>query len=192
MPKGRELLTAGWTSIDTSSDEMLEAWMLFCIAVAGKTAKSVTKSINKFLEPRGRLSPFAYVRRLESNGRLYRALWEAKVGQYSKLTWTFAAIAGISPFELRNWTTEDFEGIKGIGPKTSRFFIQSTREGTRFAVLDTHVLAWMGEQGIDVPKSTPTGKKYAELEKKFLELCDRLGVQPRDLDAQIWLSRARI
>lgn len=190
--KGRELLQEGWTVIDPTDDEMLEAWMLFCIAVAGKTAKTVTKAINNFLYLRGNLSPFAYVRSLANIGELRRALQAAKVGQYNKLVQTFDVVSALNPTELRTWTPEQFELIHGIGPKTSRFFIQSTRENTRYAVLDTHVLAWMREQGYYTPKSTPSGKMYAALEVVYLELCDQLGVSPRDLDAQIWLSRAKI
>lgn len=191
MIKGRELLQEGWTVIDPSSDEMLEAWMLFCIAVAGKTAKTTTKAINKFLEPRGNLHPFAYVRKLYAKGQLEQALKDAKVGQYTKLCHAFDIISMVRPDELRTWEPQQFEYIHGIGPKTSRFFIQSTRENTRFAVLDTHVLAWMREQGIDAPKSTPSKQQYAKFEKIYLDLCDQLGVSPRNLDTEIWLSRAR-
>lgn len=192
MIKGRELIKEGWTIVDPTDDDMLEAWMLFCIAVAGKTAKTTTKAINKFLEPRGDHSPFWYVRSLVVNGILEEKLKEAKVGQYTKLSRTFNTVSDLFPDELRTWTPEQFENIHGIGPKTSRFFIQSTRENTRYAVLDTHILAWMREQGIDAPKSTPYKQNYAKYEKIFLEICDRLGISPRDLDAEIWLSRARI
>ena len=194
MIKGRELLQEGWTVIDSTDDEMLEAWMLFCIAVAGKTAKTVTKKINFFLRDdfRNGLSPFAYVRMLKSEGILREALKYAKIGQYNKLVRTFDVVSALNPTELRTWTPEQFELIHGIGPKTSRFFIQSTRENTRYAVLDTHVLAWMREQGINAPKSTPSKKDYAKFEALFLDLADQLGYSPRDLDETIWLSRARI
>jgi thermostable 8-oxoguanine DNA glycosylase len=190
---GNNLLQEGWNILDPDNDDMLEAWIMFCIAVAGKTAKTTIRALNNFLsERRVDESPFQYVGYLDANGLLRRKLEQHKTGQYWKLTHAWVVLCRLTPTQLRTWTPEQLEGIPGIGPKTSRFFIQSTRENTRFAVLDTHILAYMRDLGYDVPKSTPTGQKYAVIEKQYLDLADRLGKTPRELDTEIWLSRARI
>jgi thermostable 8-oxoguanine DNA glycosylase len=63
---------------------------------------------------------------------------------------------------------DDLLAIHGVGNKTARFFLLHTRGGD-YAVLDTHILAWLRENGVeDAPKNTPTNtQKYKELEKKF-------------------------
>jgi thermostable 8-oxoguanine DNA glycosylase len=189
----RELLTSGWTILDTNDDHMFQAWILFCVAVAGKTAKTTTRAINNFLSDR-RVdeAPFDYIGYLVSINRLEHKLKEHRVGQYSKLIKAFDILSCVTVRQLRTWSPEEFENIPGIGPKTSRFFIQSTREGTRYGVLDTHVLAWLRERGHNVPKSTPSKNKYAAIEKLYLDEAASLGINPRDLDTQIWLSRARL
>ena len=55
--------------------------------------------------------------------------------------------------------------------------------------LDVHVLRWLHENDVPVPKNfaTPTSKKkYLELEQKFLKLADDLHITPRELDYRIW------
>lgn len=192
-PEGNNLLADGWNVFDPTDDNMLEAWILFCVAVAGKSAKTTIRALNGFLsERRVDESPFAYIGYLESNGFLRRKLEQYKVGQYNKLVRAYGVLMYATSKQLREWSPEQFENIPGIGPKTSRFFIQSTRENTRYAVLDTHVLAWLRELGHEVPKSTPTKKNYVKIEALYLQIADELGLSPRDLDAKIWLSRARI
>jgi thermostable 8-oxoguanine DNA glycosylase len=190
---GRELLSEGWCVLDSNDDHMLQAWILFCVAVAGKTAKTTTRAINNFLSDR-RVdeAPFDYIGYLVSINRLEHKLKEHRVGQYSKLVRAFDILSRVTVRQLRTWSPEEFENIPGIGPKTSRFFIQSTREDTRFAVLDVHILGWLKDLGYIVPKSTPSSKKYQEIEKLFLKLCDERDISPRELDAQVWLSRARV
>jgi thermostable 8-oxoguanine DNA glycosylase len=79
--------------------------------------------------------------------------------------------------------------VKGIGMKTARFFVMHTRAHQMYACLDTHILAWLGDKGHDVPKSTPQGKKYLELEKIFLDYCIEMDMMPADLDLKIWNER---
>jgi len=191
-PEGNNLLVDGWNVFDPSDNNMLEAWALFCVAVAGKSAKTTIRAMNNFLADRGNKSPFHYVDILESLGILEKELRKHRVGQYTKLVKAYTMLVMLKPEQLRTWTVEQFEQIPGIGPKTSRFFVQSTRENTRYAVLDTHVLAWLREQGHDVPKSTPTKKNYAKIEALYLQIADELGLSPRELDAQIWVSRAKL
>ena len=80
----------------------------------------------------------------------------------------------------------DLETIKGIGPKTSRFFLMSSRQGVEYAALDTHILRWMRDQGIEnIPKSTPSGKRYLDLEQIYLKMVPE-GKSVGEFDLEIW------
>ena len=92
-----------------------------------------------------------------------------------------------SGIDLKTCTVEELESIYGIGPKTARFIIMHSRPNQRLATLDTHILRWMRDQGIDAPKATPQSQKiYKKLEDKFLTLCDNCAILPSQLDLKIW------
>jgi thermostable 8-oxoguanine DNA glycosylase len=40
--------------------------------------------------------------------------------------------------------------------------------------------------GFDVPKSTPSGRKYSEIESIFLDMADASGMSLADFDLSIW------
>lgn len=81
---------------------------------------------------------------------------------------------------------EDLEAIPGIGPKTARCFLIHSRPDQQYAGLDTHVLKFLRDKGHEVPASTPTGKKYKELEKVFLQYAAESGMTVADFDLAIW------
>ena len=87
---------------------------------------------------------------------------------------------------LSSCSIEDLERVVGIGPKTARCFVMHSRRGARHAGLDTHVLKYLKSRGVDVPKSTPTGRRYAELERIFLDMADESGKSPAEFDLEIW------
>lgn len=168
------------------TDAELEELLLFCVAVAGKTAKVIAKKVEEFLElERGDGSPFEKIRRMAKVHSLEMNMQHVRLGKYSTLAPCFKLLA-ISGIDLKTCTCEKLESFPGIGPKTSRFFILHTRPNQRIAVLDTHVLQYLGRLGHDVPKTTPTGRKYAALEKVFIEHADSLGRDIAELDLEIW------
>jgi hypothetical protein len=92
-----------------------------------------------------------------------------------------------SDLNLKTCSVEDLENIYGIGPKTARCFVLHTREGSRVAGLDTHLLKFLRDEGYEVPKSTPASrKKYQELEDIFLSICDARNKVPAEYDLEIW------
>lgn len=161
----------------------LEEFALFAVMVAGKTADGTRKKLAQFLG--GYNQPFDGVRWYISRGILGRELRRARVGQYHRIN---GAFRGLVKLDLETCTVQDLEAIKGIGPKTARFFILHTRPGARLAALDTHILRFLRSLGIaDVPRSTPpAGPKYARLEAEFLRVCTMLDREPKDLDLEIW------
>ena len=173
----------------------LEEFLLFCIMVAGKNAKQTAKKLDSFLFTAcviGEMTPFEWLEhlvKLKSNGISSNALMNCikthKLGQYNRLE---KAFTGILQFKgnLKNVSVEELESISGIGSKTSRFFVLHSRPNQQVAVLDTHILKWMYEQGYDVPRSTPPKGRYAIIEKDFLTECDKAGKTPAEFDLEIW------
>lgn len=174
------------------SDAQLEKFILFAVAVAGKTAKTIVLAIDKFLALEKGTSPFLRVRRMLAKRTLRRNLKTASLGRYDVLTRSYAELVR-SGINLRMCSVEDLEKIHGIGAKTARFFILHTRPNQRLAVLDTHILKFLKEvyNKEDVPTSTPTGKKYLYWEEMFLRCADNLKMSPAQLDYEIWSRYAR-
>lgn len=166
-------------------EKEIQARLLYACIVAGKSAKFADEVINRLsMHGRGQ-SPFDMIRRLIRENYLQRALELARSGNYGKLARCFTELVG-ADIDLLTVTPERLEQIHGIGPKTSRFFILWTRPDAPYAALDVHVLRWMRNLGYKAPRTTPTGRKYAELERQFLEEAKKRGKTPRELDAEIW------
>lgn len=194
------------------TDDQLEENILFWVCAAGKNGVVSARLLNTFLDKlyvykweKGkdsrRLSPFGIIResvdKLENKetGEIvyggisfFQQLMKiAGIGNHSVKSQAFVQLA-YSGLNLRTCTIDDLEKIKGIGPKTSRAFILHTRPNQRVAAVDTHLLKFLKDNGVqDVPKSTPAkGKTYRRLEEAFLTLCDQAGRIPVEYDLEIW------
>lgn len=166
----------------------VETRLIYALLVAGKSAKFAERKLINLLAPMKESEPpFAFLRRQIDNEVLDHWLRTVKTGSYKRLN---KAIPMIINLDVKTVNLEELEAIHGIGPKTARFFLLWTRPGVRYAALDTHILKWLREIGYDAPKSTPSGKKYAELENIFLAEADKRKMTPRDLDWQIWSKYA--
>jgi len=184
--------------------EWKEEFLLFCACVAGKSAFQQAKKLDEFINNireliknssgREGLTPFKMIDELFIMYHIYG--WDAleaelvkvKMGQYTRLTDAFTEL---SQLDVDTVTVEQLEAIPGIGPKTARFFITHTRPNQRLAILDTHILAHLRSLGYDAPKSTPSGKKYKELEQLVLKLADESGMTPADWDLATWKLRRK-
>jgi len=168
----------------------LELFAVFAVCVAGKKAQQTADKVNDNFRdvatPTKQLTPFEAIKNLVDIKVFVAYLKMAKMGQYRRI---YRALRDLveSGIDLKTCTVEELEAIHGIGPKTSRFIIMHSRPNQRLATLDTHILRWMRDQGIDTPKATPQSKKlYKELEQKFLTLCDKCAILPSQLDLKIW------
>ncbi len=172
------------------TEKELQTFMLFCVCVAGKNAQQQAAKLEKFLNilPGSGL-PFDRIRDLVD---VKPYLVEVRMGQYHRIGRAFKKLSELP--QLDQVEIEQLELIKGIGPKTSRFFVLHSRPNSRVAVLDTHILRYMREtMGLPAPKSTPGLKRYYELETQFLEHCDARSCSPAQLDLEIWsgLTKSR-
>ena len=174
------------TKYDRDKDE-LELVMLFWIAAAGKKAVTAARSLDSLMKD-GRSKfdtegPFNII--VSYGDSLAESMRCHGMGCYNNKSKSMLALAH-SGIELDSCSVEQLESIKGIGPKTARCFLIHSRRGERHAGLDTHVLKYMRDLGFDVPKSTPNGKKYADLERAFLGLADASGLGVAEFDLRIW------
>ena len=114
-----------------------------------------------------------------------------RVGQYTRLT---KGIMQSLDVDLRTCSLEELLDIHGVGNKTARFFLLHTRKRCDYAVLDTHILAWMRDHGVEnAPKSTPTNLKvYGELENRY-RILSRLHfphMSNAQIDLLIWTKQS--
>jgi hypothetical protein len=145
------------TNAARTTDE-LEEFLLFCVVVAGKNADQQSAKLERFL---GGRRPFAFIRSAHREGRLGELLREVRLGKYSLLARSFRELSE-SGADLAGCTWEQLTSFPGIGIKTAKFFVLHSRPREMHGVLDTHVLAWMGEhwaaagrKGLSVPRHSP-------------------------------------
>ena len=181
-----------WNITDYSrSVAELEELLLFCVSVAGKSAGMTAAALDEFLAGHPGSSPFDKIRRLIKGGRLLPAIKASRLGKHTRLTRAFAELVE-AELDLTACTCDELEAIHGIGPKTSRFFIVHTRPGEQLAVLDTHILRYMRSLGYEnIPNSTPTGRRYLQIERDFIALARREGRDIAEFDLWIWRQYAR-
>lgn len=161
-------------------DLELEWRLIYAVVVAGKSARFANAAVFRL---RGLVPPTA--RPIPYLARRPHKLAAAATGRYRAIEAALLDLADLDP-DLRTVVPEELERVRGIGPKTARFFVVWTRSAERYAVLDVHVLRWLRGLGYDAPRATPPSARYAELEAAFLREADRRGLTPRELDRRIW------
>ena len=172
------------------TDGQLEEFLLFAIFVAGKRSDVTAKKLNELLTLiNGRARAFEAIRQATAEGTLLESLMAVKMGKYNMLMEGLPALAA-SGVDLRACSPAELEKFKGIGLKSSRFFILHSRDNARVSALDTHILSWLREKGYNAPSSTPTSaRRYEKLEDLFLFEADQAKMKPSVFDLEIWKSR---
>lgn len=167
----------------------LEELLLNAISFAGKNARQQAKKMHELFSYDER-SPFESIRRWKKKGVLEKKLKEVRIGKYSLLMKSFSELA-LSEIDLRRCSVEELEEFPGIGAKTARLFILHSRKGKEHAVIDTHMLKEMRLLKMTTLRSTPAGKKYAELENKLLRHLKKKGVKDfAEYDLSVWKKYA--
>jgi thermostable 8-oxoguanine DNA glycosylase len=179
----------------------IEITLLFWLLVSGKTAKTTAKCLDSLIEIMNnwhnqiygekKFSPFEMIKNMDTFYKEVSSDWLAilmkkvGIGCYGFKSRGCIELSN-GNLDLRSCSPEDLEKITGIGPKTSRAFIIHSRPNQKYACLDTHVLHFMRDKGYDVPHSTPTGKKYKQIEQIWLKLANESGMSLTDYDLKIW------
>lgn len=177
-------------------DKELEEYILFCLMVFNKNANQTAAKLENFLnwchnidiDHFKTMSHFEVIRNKLKRHSAFEMVSKFRFGNTTVKSKGLEELAN-SKLNLRSCSPEELEKISGFGMKTSRYFILHTRENARVACLDTHVLKWMKKFPFifgEIKKGQPSRKKYLELEKKFLEVCDTSEVTPAQLDLKIW------
>lgn len=175
------------------NDHQLEEMILFWVCAAGKNGVTAARCLDELLctwqdttkKFKKNPSPFDIIVAIINNGNLPAEMKKAGIGCYHNKSKTFISLIN-KRFDLKRCTVVDLESVYGIGPKTARCFLIHSRANQQYAGLDTHVLKFLRDKGHHVPKSTPTGKKYRELELIFLDYVKDSGKTVADFDLIIW------
>lgn len=175
------------TDYERSLDDLEHFW-IFCVVVAGKNADQTADKVARLLSGRSRRqTPFRYLKSLGPD--LNEALVACRTGQYRRIG---RALEASFELDLRSAAVEVLQQIHGVGPKTARFFILHTRREARVAVLDTHILKWLRQLGIDhVPQHTPGSlKHYLSLETLAISHMERAfpGMTLAEADLYLWAT----
>lgn len=88
-----------------------------------------------------------------------------------------------SDLELRNWLLT----VKGIGPKTASWITRNYMDSENVAIIDIHIYRAGLIMGL-FTKYLDVNKDYFNLEKKFIQFCNKLKVETSKMDALIWLQ----
>lgn len=158
------------TRFDRTYDELAEL-LFFSVAVAGKNAANVARAVSNFFEPaRGFIINYLATECFSTPSKLEEKLRAARVGKYGLMKKFVESYLNFGA-SLQFCTVNQLEEIHGVGPKTARMFLLHSRPNQEFAVLDVHILRFMREVLLfpNVPKNTPSGKRYLELEKQYLD-----------------------
>ncbi|PIV71034.1 hypothetical protein COW57_01850 [Candidatus Roizmanbacteria bacterium CG17_big_fil_post_rev_8_21_14_2_50_39_7] len=169
------------------SDAELQEFLIFCIMVAGKTAKTIAKTCDNFLNGAEEYFPYEYpfqkIGYMILKNTLLENMKRARTGKYGLLTKSFHYLL-TNPLDLRSCSVQDLEQIPGVGRKTARFFLVHSRLNQKLAVLDTHVVKWLNHIGHDQTELFP--KNYLELEQIFIKEAEMRDMTVADLDLKIW------
>ena len=143
----------------------LEYFLVVCIFVAGKNSKIQNEKFHQMMDDLNYPEYPLDNLNLLSQDQIKEILVKHKIGQYNRISHCLYELSRAN-LNLKTCSCEDLEKIKGIGFKTSRFFVVYSRENSNYAVLDTHILSWLRQYDNSIPKSTPTDyKKYKQIVK---------------------------
>lgn len=174
----------------------LQEFLLYCICVAGKKSEIESPKVRKFCMD-GRmgfgLKPFKLIQKLmrissvEEDG-LMQHLKKYKIAPYQQRYNSFKDVATLLNKNLNEVTLDELMQIRGLGTKSSRFFLTHSREDFNEAVIDTHILSFLKDQGHeDIPNVTPQSEKvYERLATLFKSYANFEGMSVADYDLKIW------
>ena len=182
----------------------LQEWLLYCICVAGKRSNVETRKLNSWLDDLNfRLegirtadqidqildTPFNFIREQLKSNELASQLKKHRISPYQSRYNSFTDVVRLLPDDLSKVTVDELQAVRGIGTKTSRFFLTHSREDFDEPVLDTHILRFLRDMGHNVPSVTPQSpKKYAQVAEIFKSYARSVNKTVAELDLEVWKS----
>lgn len=161
----------------------IEEFAICAICVAASKATKIFSAIDSLLESIRipNKTPFELIAQM-SRGQLCQLFKDYGIRFFNnKANYVKNLIE--AKLNLWNCSLDQLEDIKGIGPKTARYFLLYTRPELdgQIAVIDTHVLKYLQYKGYKVPKTTPaSGGAYKRLENLFIKH------KPKHLNMRSW------
>jgi thermostable 8-oxoguanine DNA glycosylase len=109
------------------------------------------------------------------------------MGKYGLLAKAYPEIATRFRSRLSTVPISEMESVRGIGPKTARYFALHSRQCPGdIAVIDTHVMKYLRHLGHHVPNRLPTRSNYARLERLMIDAAADSGMGMADFDLAVW------
>lgn len=90
----------------------------------------------------------------------------------------------ISSLELREWLVKN---VVGLGYKEATHFLRNIGKSQNLAILDRHILRTL--KRLEVIRLIPNSisrKRYLQIERRFAEFADNIGIPLDDLDLLFW------
>ena len=187
------------------TESELEEFLLFCINVAGKKSSVEAPKLERFLVGlkdrygdacTDRHSPFSLLRYAYVNGTLLDLMKKYGISPYSQRYNSYVDLIMSDVVRERDCrgrnlaaaTLKDLLQIRGVGLKTSRFFLSNTQKDFDEPMLDTHIMSYLRDEGHkDAPRTTPQNPKvYAKWAAIFSEKARQEQKSVRELDIQVW------
>lgn len=166
----------------------LDEMMVFCILDSHTQYKTVCKAFDalKLAQKelgvaRYRLSDYLGGVRVEKIASILRHAGYPYYNQKARYLHRWGRSIYSDTEFLRTASRDEIaDKITGIGMKLASMFVRNTRN-QRLAVLDTHILKFMG-----IPKPPRNKSEYHDMENRFLEYAISMKEDPYKLDMKIW------
>jgi len=95
----------------------------------------------------------------------------------------------VEHFDLNSSSSKDVEEflkhLDGVGPKTSAWILRNYFGRDDVAILDIHVIRACVKLGV-FPKELKLPRDYEPLQRRFLQLAEKLAIRASVLDAVMW------
>lgn len=157
--------------------------MLFCLLTPQSNAKKCWEAV-KELNKLDKFEIESIKNILKSKTRFHNN--KASYIMKSKETWSKIEnlLDSKDIFKLRN---DIHEIVKGYGLKEAGHFLRNIgKSNNKIAILDRHILRNLKEIGLIEEDKIKNAKHYFEIERKFLEYSNKIGIPIDELDLLFW------
>jgi N-glycosylase/DNA lyase len=184
--KRKGLIRSFISSCNIGDDECLFGELCFCILTPQSRAKYCRQAI-KEMKKDGKLFTAGQEELLNYlKGVRFPDVKAQRIAEAREKLPELKKMLNSNPRELREWLAEN---IKGLGMKESSHFMRNI--GFKdLAIIDVHIQNFLKKIGEIKGNKSLTKKRYLELEKKFLQLAERIGIPAEELDIAIWMYQS--